>query len=65
MLFEASSPRCLVATLVVITPDSAAVADAKIAQGMSSRLPASAPIESRDIPENGQRLNEDVERLGG
>lgn len=65
MLFEASSPRCLVAALVVISPDSAAVADAMIAQGMSSGPPASAPIENRDIAENGQRPNEDVERLGG
>lgn len=55
----------LVAALVVIAPDSAAVADAMIVQGASSGLPASAPIENRDIPDNGQLTDEDVERLGG
>ena len=32
---------------------------------MSSSLPASAPIENRDFPDNGQLSEEDVERLGG
>ncbi|WP_282217176.1 PA14 domain-containing protein [Microbacterium luteolum] len=32
---------------------------------MSSSVAASAPIENRDIPDNGQLSEEDVERLGG
>ncbi len=36
-----------------------------IVQGVSAGAPASAPIENRDIPDNGGLSEEDVERLGG
>lgn len=56
---------CLVVALIVIAPDASAIADAMVVEGVSTGVPASAPIETREIPDNGQLTEEDVARLGG